>query len=58
MINEELGVATEPSPESLQYCGIRLHLHRGLDILNIEQTLLFHSTSYFNFRGLELCLGG
>jgi len=54
---KSFSVATEPSPESLQYRGFRLHLHKGLDILQFEQTLLFYSTSYFNFRGLELCLG-
>jgi len=48
MANEKLGVAAEPSPESLWglcICAVEL------DILKFEQTSLFYSASYFNLGG-------
>jgi len=53
MANEKLGVATEPSPESLLLGSFRVHLicAAGLDILKFEQTSLFYSASYFNLGG-------
>jgi len=48
--------STEPSPESsiggLYICS------GGHDILKIDKTQLVYSVPYFNFGGLELCLGG
>jgi len=63
MANENLGVATEPSPESLLQGSFTVHLicavPVGLDILKFEQTSLFYSALYFNLGGgLELSFGG
>jgi len=59
MVNEKLGVATEPSPESLYRGALQYICAVGLDILKFEQTSLFYSASYFNLGwGLELCFGG
>jgi len=50
MANEKLGVATEPSPESLYRGALQYICAVGLDILKFEQTSLFYnySASYFN----------
>jgi len=52
MVNEKLGVTTDPSPEK-SFIGYICAV--GLDILKFEQTSLFYSTSYLNSGGLELC---
>jgi len=52
MNNEKLGVATEPSPESLLLYRGALHFAVGLDILKFEQTSLFYSASSL-IGGLE-----
>jgi len=61
MANEQLGVATEPPPESLwgalPLCSGGLSIGGlyicavGLDILKFEQTSLLYSASYFNLGG-------
>jgi len=50
--NEKLGVATEPSPESLICIGGLCICAVGHDILKFEQTTLFYSVSYFSLEGL------
>jgi len=52
MANEKLGVATEPSPESLPWGGFRF-VQWGLTFRNLNK--LFHISIW---GGLELCFGG
>jgi len=58
MANENLGVATEPSPERLCRLGGLYICAVGLDILKFGLTSLFYSASYLNSGGSELCFGG
>ena len=51
MANEKLGMATEPSPESLYRLGGLYACAVGLDILKFEQTSLFYCASYLNSWG-------
>jgi len=51
MANEKLGVATEPSPESLYRGALQYICAVGLDILKFEQISLFYSGSYLNLGG-------
>ena len=56
MAIEKLGVAIEPSPESLLRGALQYICAVGLDILKFEQTSRFYS-AYLNSGGLELCFG-
>jgi len=53
MANEKLGVATEPSPESLLCIGELYICAVGLDILKLEQTSLFCRAWSFVSEGLN-----
>jgi len=57
MTNEKLGVATEPSSESLQLRGLTF-VQWGLEFLNLSKHHCFIVLDISTGGSLELCLGG